>query len=60
MGYAGGMDEEALKKYASEFARLGGLSKSPARAKASRENGKRGGRPKKAKTAAQTKAKKSN
>jgi hypothetical protein len=41
-----------LKSYASEFARLGGLSKSPARAAASRANGKLGGRPKKAKTAA--------
>ena len=36
-----------MKKYASEFARLGGLTKSPARAAASRENGKLGGRPKK-------------
>jgi hypothetical protein len=36
-----------MKKYASEFARLGGLSKSPARAAASRANGKLGGRPKK-------------
>jgi hypothetical protein len=50
----------AMKKYASEFARLGGLTKSPARAKASRENGKLGGRPKKAKTAAKKKANKSN
>jgi hypothetical protein len=31
----------------TEFARLGGLTKSPARAKASRANGKLGGRPKK-------------
>jgi hypothetical protein len=37
-----------MKKYASTFARMGGLSKSPARAAASRANGKRGGRPKKA------------
>jgi hypothetical protein len=37
----------AMKRYASEFARLGGLSKSPTRAKASRANGKLGGRPKK-------------
>jgi hypothetical protein len=36
-----------LKKYASAFARMGGLSKSPARAAASRANGKLGGRPKK-------------
>jgi hypothetical protein len=36
-----------MKKYAQEFARLGGLSKSPARAAASRANGKLGGRPKK-------------
>jgi hypothetical protein len=41
------MNAAAIKKYASEFARLGGLSKSPARAKASRKNGKLGGRPKK-------------
>lgn len=33
----------------TEFARLGGLSKSPAKKKASRENGKKGGRPKKEK-----------
>jgi hypothetical protein len=38
---------EAMKKYASEFARLGGLTKSKARAAASRRNGKLGGRPKK-------------
>ncbi|MGD0813244.1 MAG: hypothetical protein ABSA83_06545 [Verrucomicrobiota bacterium] len=36
-----------LKSYASAFACLGGLSKSPARAAASRANGKLGGRPKK-------------
>jgi hypothetical protein len=41
-----------LQSYASEFARLGGLSKSPARASASRANGKLGGRPKKVKKAA--------
>ncbi len=33
----------------TEFARLGGKSKSPAKAKSSRENGKLGGRPKKIK-----------
>lgn len=31
----------------TEVARLGGLTKSAARARASRENGKKGGRPKK-------------
>lgn len=31
----------------TEFARLGGLSKSPARAKASKKNGRLGGRPRK-------------
>jgi hypothetical protein len=36
-----------LKTYASEFARLGGLTKSKARAAASRRNGRLGGRPKK-------------
>jgi hypothetical protein len=40
------------KSYASEFARLGGLTKSRARAGASRANGKLGGRPKKVKMAA--------
>jgi hypothetical protein len=38
---------EQLRQYAREFARLGGLSKSTARAAASRANGKLGGRPKK-------------
>jgi len=42
---------EKIKQFASEFARLGGLSKSPARAAASRANGKLGGRPKKPKKA---------
>jgi hypothetical protein len=41
------MNEAELKEYASEFARLGGLTKSPARAAASRRNGKLGGRPRK-------------
>jgi hypothetical protein len=36
---------ESIRKYASEFARLGGLTKSPKRAAASRKNGKLGGRP---------------
>ena len=45
-GYCGGMTQE-MKKYASAFARMGGLSKSPARAAASRANGKLGGRPRK-------------
>jgi hypothetical protein len=36
-----------MKKYASAFARMGGLTKSPARATASRANGKLGGRPRK-------------
>jgi len=40
------MVSEQLKQYAREFARLGGLSRSPARAEASRANGKLGGRPK--------------
>jgi len=48
MGYYAAMKMN-LKKYASEFARLGGLTKSPARAAASRANGKLGGRPKKPK-----------
>jgi hypothetical protein len=43
------MNEE-LKSYASEFARLGGLTKSKERAAASRRNGKLGGRPKKTAT----------
>ena len=38
----------AMKKYASAFARMGGLTKSHARAAASRANGKLGGRPRKA------------
>jgi hypothetical protein len=42
------MNKAEMKKYASAFARLGGLTKSPARAAASRRNGKLGGRPKKA------------
>jgi hypothetical protein len=50
----------AMKKYASEFARLGGLSKSPARAKASRKNGKLGGRPKKTAKPAEITEEKSN
>jgi hypothetical protein len=33
----------------AEFAKLGGKTKSPARARASRNNGKLGGRPKKVK-----------
>jgi len=49
-----------MKKYASEFARLGGLSKSPARAAASRANGKLGGRPKKNVKEAIKQAEKSN
>jgi hypothetical protein len=35
------------ESYASKFARLGGKTKSAARAAASRENGRLGGRPKK-------------
>jgi hypothetical protein len=50
----------AMRKYASEFARLGGLSKSPARAAASRRNGRLGGRPKKQAPPAQKQAEKSN
>jgi hypothetical protein len=46
--------KDEIRKYASEFARLGGLSKSPARAAASRANGKLGGRPKKSKPPAQS------
>jgi hypothetical protein len=42
---------EQLKNYASEFARLGGLTKSDKRAAASRRNGKLGGRPKNNKSA---------
>jgi hypothetical protein len=49
-GYYGGMN---MKQYAKEFARLGGLTKSPARAAASRRNGKLGGRPKKGATTKQ-------
>ena len=45
-----------MKKYAQEFARLGGLSKSRARAAASRANGKLGGRPKKTGKPAKKKA----
>jgi len=36
-----------MKQYAKAFARMGGLTKSPARAAASRANGKLGGRPRK-------------
>jgi hypothetical protein len=50
----------AMKKYAQEFARLGGLSKSPARAAASRANGKLGGRPKKPATASRKQARKAS
>jgi hypothetical protein len=43
---------EAMREYASEFARLGGLTKSKARAAASRRNGRLGGRPQKTATPA--------
>jgi hypothetical protein len=39
------VDPEMVSAVMREFGRLGGLTKSPARAKASRENGKLGGRP---------------
>jgi len=51
MGYFAAMNE-AVREYASEFARLGGLTKSEARAAASRRNGRLGGRPKKTDTPA--------
>lgn len=47
-----------MKQYAKAFARLGGLTKSPARAAASRANGKLGGRPRKPATQAQKQARK--
>lgn len=34
-----------LKQYASEFARLGGSTKTERKSNAARENGKKGGRP---------------
>ena len=44
------IDIEALRRQIrSEFARSGGQAKSAAKAAAARENGKKGGRPKKAK-----------
>lgn len=49
----GAMD---LHKYAVEFARLGGRSKSPKKAAAARRNGKLGGRPRKQRVAQQPKA----
>jgi hypothetical protein len=51
MGYYVAMNE-AMRQYASEFARLGGLTRSKARAEASRRNGQLGGRPKKTDTPA--------
>jgi hypothetical protein len=48
-----------MKNYASAFARMGGLTKSPARAAASRANGKLGGRPRKPAAQARKQAAKS-
>jgi len=57
-GYYGGMTQD-MKNYASAFARMGGLTKSPARAAASRANGKLGGRPRKPAAQARKQAAKS-
>jgi len=38
---------EIIKQYLSELGKKGGSKKSPRKAKASKQNGKKGGRPKK-------------
>lgn len=45
-GYSLGMDKK-LKKYAVEFARIGGSTKTERKSNAARINGKKGGRPRK-------------
>jgi len=43
------MDQKYISRIAAALGKLGGSSKSKAKAKAARENGKKGGRPRKVK-----------
>jgi hypothetical protein len=47
LGYIVFVMDETIKKYLATIGRKGGVSASKAKADAARENGKRGGRPKK-------------